>query len=400
MPGPTGKGWSASTINGNWQRGTGILNNALYVGEIVWNKVSYPLNPDTGMKVARVNPQSEWVIKAVPELQIIDRETWDAVQAKRLGVRESTAKFWQKQRPKYLFSGKLRCGCCGGAVTKISATHYGCSTARNKGDALCANRRTVSRADLEHTVLQVLKNRLMDPALVAEFCAEYAAHINRLRIKQNASLSGYRAELKKLDAREQQMVNAIMDGYASPKLKSEMDANLARQDELKRLIDGTAEAPVLLHPTMSERYRTEVVNLVAALNDDSKRHEATELIRSLIDNVVVTPSGLYAMTIDVHGDIAGILNVASPTNGRKDNEPDFRQIRLMLGASTAADSVKQGKVVGPEGSHLDFNRRAAGSHSDRSVPYLPSYDKKQVKVVELRGIEPLTSSLRTMRSPN
>jgi site-specific DNA recombinase len=32
VPGPRGKAWGPSTIHGNWQRGTGILNNELYVG--------------------------------------------------------------------------------------------------------------------------------------------------------------------------------------------------------------------------------------------------------------------------------------------------------------------------------------------------------------------------------
>ncbi|WP_051057213.1 recombinase family protein [Bradyrhizobium yuanmingense] len=42
VPAPTGAKWAATTIYGNWQRGSGILNNELYIGVRVWNKVSYP----------------------------------------------------------------------------------------------------------------------------------------------------------------------------------------------------------------------------------------------------------------------------------------------------------------------------------------------------------------------
>jgi site-specific DNA recombinase len=38
IPGPSGKAWGPSTINGNWRRGTGILNNELYIGRLVWNR--------------------------------------------------------------------------------------------------------------------------------------------------------------------------------------------------------------------------------------------------------------------------------------------------------------------------------------------------------------------------
>jgi len=38
IPGPAGITWGPSTIYGNWRRGTGILNNELYIGRLVWNR--------------------------------------------------------------------------------------------------------------------------------------------------------------------------------------------------------------------------------------------------------------------------------------------------------------------------------------------------------------------------
>ena len=52
-PARRGKGWGQSTIHGNCQRGTGILNNELYVGRLVWNRLHYVKNPDTGKRVSR-----------------------------------------------------------------------------------------------------------------------------------------------------------------------------------------------------------------------------------------------------------------------------------------------------------------------------------------------------------
>ena len=40
VPGPSGKGWGPSTIHGNPKRGTGILNNELYIGRLVWNRLT------------------------------------------------------------------------------------------------------------------------------------------------------------------------------------------------------------------------------------------------------------------------------------------------------------------------------------------------------------------------
>ncbi|WP_246648870.1 recombinase family protein [Bradyrhizobium lupini] len=83
VPGPQGAEWGPSTIHGNPKRGVGILNNELYVGRLVWNRLRYLKDPDTAKRVSRLNPESEWVIQEVPELRIVDRERWDAVKARQ-----------------------------------------------------------------------------------------------------------------------------------------------------------------------------------------------------------------------------------------------------------------------------------------------------------------------------
>ena len=37
---------------GGAKRGTGILNNELYIGRLVWNRLRYVKNPDSGKRVA------------------------------------------------------------------------------------------------------------------------------------------------------------------------------------------------------------------------------------------------------------------------------------------------------------------------------------------------------------
>ncbi len=70
IPGPRGT-WGASTIYGNHQRGTGILNNELYIGRLVWNRQRFIKDPNTGKRQARPNPQEEWVVEDVPDLRIV-----------------------------------------------------------------------------------------------------------------------------------------------------------------------------------------------------------------------------------------------------------------------------------------------------------------------------------------
>lgn len=71
IDGPRGKGWGMSTIYGNWRRGTGILNNELYVGQLIWNRQRFIKDPNTGKRQARMNPPEAWITEEVPDLRII-----------------------------------------------------------------------------------------------------------------------------------------------------------------------------------------------------------------------------------------------------------------------------------------------------------------------------------------
>jgi len=61
----------------------------LYVGKVVWNRSRKVLDPETGKRVIRVRPQSEWVWRDVPELRIIPDDLWQAVQARLDGQRHA-----------------------------------------------------------------------------------------------------------------------------------------------------------------------------------------------------------------------------------------------------------------------------------------------------------------------
>jgi hypothetical protein len=109
--GPGGSTWGPSTINGNRERGTGILNNELYIGRLVWNRQRYMKDPATGKRRSRPNPETDWVTTDVSDLRIVRQDLWDAVKSRQAGIARQTrpdskrTKFWELQRPRYLFSG-------------------------------------------------------------------------------------------------------------------------------------------------------------------------------------------------------------------------------------------------------------------------------------------------------
>ena len=66
VPGPHGREWRDTTIRGQPERGTGILNNAIYVGRLEWNRCSYVKDPETGKRRCPAKPAASWEIVDVP----------------------------------------------------------------------------------------------------------------------------------------------------------------------------------------------------------------------------------------------------------------------------------------------------------------------------------------------
>ena len=312
MAGPGGRSWGDTTIRGQRDRGTGLLNNELYVGRLVWNRCSYVKDPRTGKRLARPNPPDQWEVVEVPELRIIADDLWERVKARQKDVCFEIAKdadgnaLNRSHRRRYLFSGLLKCGICGGGYTIIGLERYGCATRRSKGT--CANDRTIKRRAIEERVLSGLEDRLMAPELVEAFVEEYRKETNRLAAAAEQGRFANERSLAAVERKIKSILKAVEDGMYNPSMKDRLTDLEARKAELGSTLAAPRPGPLRLHPNLPHVYRDKVANLVAALNDESIKAEAMELIRSLVDKVVLSPDGESPnLNAILHGDLATIL---------------------------------------------------------------------------------------------
>ncbi|MFT8809071.1 recombinase family protein [Gluconobacter sp.] len=316
VPGPQGREWGPSTIHGNRERGTGILNNEMYVGRLVWNRLRYLKDPDSGKRVSRLNPESEWVIQDVPELRIVEQDLWDAVKARQAETTFSQPErgneaLSERRRPRHLFAGLIRCGCCGGGYSMISKDLLGCSTARNKGT--CDNRLNIRRDALEASVLSGLRTHLMEPELFKEFCNEFTREVNRLRMELGADLPAMRNEIPRIDRELDKPLNLILasdDIEASKRVMKKMTTLEARKEELEQKVANTEEPPPLLHPNMAEIYQKRIASLHESLQAEETKTEAAERLRTLISQITLQPAD-GELAIILRGDLAAILQFAA-----------------------------------------------------------------------------------------
>lgn len=311
IPCPSGRTWGQSTINGNRKRGTGILNNELYIGKLVWNRLKMVKDPVSGKRVSRQNDPSAWIVQDVPDLRIIDQSLWEAAKARQKALDKMAPALWQTNRPQYLLSGLTKCGVCGGGFAKINSTHYGCSAAKNKGDSVCGNRRTIKRELLEEYVLSALQTRLMREELVSVFCAEYTKHINHLQSLQNAKRAALHSELAGARKERENLIQALKDGIPASMVKDDLKHASDKIAQLERTLSKQPEVKPFLHPAMASRFHQAVKDLKESINAQGSRSEASQALRELIEKIVLTPKDDgNGLRIDLHGHLAGILKMS------------------------------------------------------------------------------------------
>ena len=319
IPGPSGKPWGDTTIRGHVKRGTGLINNELYIGRLIWNRLRYIKDPSTGKRVSRLNPEHEWLIREIPELRIVDDRLWHAVRKRQTEIAEKYENVTEavrkhhkknrlsgKRRPQSLLSGLIVCGCCGGPYSLRGGGRFACSNHISKGT--CSNSRTIPREDLESRVLAGLKDRMMAPEVAAEAMRAYAEETNRLNRERRSNGDAWQAELAKVQKQIAEIVEAIADGMYHPSMKEKMTGLETRKAELLSLLaDAPEEKPDLL-PTAWSIYAKKVEKLTQALNRPAERQEAAQALRMLIEKIVLAPGperGEIHATL--HGELGHIL---------------------------------------------------------------------------------------------
>ena len=319
VPGSGGRVWIDTTIRGQGDRGTGLLNNTLYIGQLSWNRTSYVKNPATGRRVARVNKNADREITQVPELRIVDQALWDAVKARQEASRSTISDAEKATTPaggyraRFLLSGLLSCGCCGGGYTIIGKDRYGCATRRGKGT--CDNGRSISRQHIEARVLSGLRERMLTPELVQAAVSGFEKELaNHARLAGTERLQITR-ELEQIDRGLKRVMQAIEEGEWSETLKTRLKELEGKKASLTvRLKNLDAPAPARLHPNAAAIYRTKVADLQTALGGtDIHGIEAAAVLRQLIEKVVLTPDARApdGLQVDLFGDLATIFAMAS-----------------------------------------------------------------------------------------
>ncbi|MGP3699914.1 recombinase family protein, partial [Rhodobacter sp. NSM] len=315
---PSGGGWNDSTIRGNAKKRDGLLRNEAYVGVIVYGRNQFGRDPDTGNRISRPAEAEAIIYADRPELQIVPDELWNSVQG-RLDTTYAafagrTAPLNASHRAKYLLSGLVTCGCCGGGYTLVGRERYGCFNRKSKGPAICNNRRTISRGKLEGRVLARLRAGLLTPEMAARFASE-VARILRDEAEREPAGGAERltAELARLDATIERLLDRLEGCEPGEALVARLRTRETERERLRRELEEAQTArPAPSPPTSAElqaAWSGQVARMDALLAGTPQLVEANVALRDLLGAVIVQPDAeaVDGLRIEIRGDLGHLL---------------------------------------------------------------------------------------------
>ncbi|MER8405687.1 recombinase family protein [Mesorhizobium sp. M1307] len=325
IPPPRGRVWNASTINGNAQRGTGVLQNELYAGRLIWNKVRMVKDPDTGKRISRPNPRGEWQTVEVPDLAIISPELFEAARARKK-ARAVTHPSHQR-RPRHMLSGLLRCGACGAGMSsngkdKSRRIRIRCSAATENGT--CPDPKTFYLDTVENAVLNGLTAEMRHPDVIAQYVQTYHEERRRLAAETDAKRTRLERRLGELSREIDRLVNAIAKGHGDPAVLGPQSTAL--NEERKCIVAELDNVPaptdvIALHPAVLARYEEQLNQLQTGLAEGvvAGDSETAEAMRDLIETVTVfrDPSRIGGIEVEIAGRLTALLGEDAFPNGVK-----------------------------------------------------------------------------------
>ncbi len=282
VPTARGKTWAGTAIYGDVRRGIGILANPIYIGRQTWNRSHWVKHPDTGRRVRQERPPGEWITTEHPELAIIDRGTWEAVQA-RLGCNsKANPGAYRKpgRQPRHLLSGLLRCVACGAPLVVVDRYNYGCNVAKDRGT--CGSRLRVPKAAAERSILAGVKADLLSEEAFRLFQRAVTVTL-RQAAPDDTVVCRRLADAQRV---RDNVMQAIRAGIITPGTRAELERAEADVVALQAELDAAKRyEPAHVLPRAREVWKRAVANLEQHGRDIPAARESLREI--LGDSIVV-----------------------------------------------------------------------------------------------------------------
>ncbi len=290
-------GWAPSAI---WE----ILHRPRYRGMIVWNMYQTVYKGGTTKRVKR--QKEDWICREDLNLRIIPPELAHAVDDRiehnsRVYTNDPETGRLILGRPgymdcdsKYLLTGFMKCGICGGGLCAITRERkrtgvkfYGCTYHQKRGKAICSNNLEIRQETLDDVILKAI-NEVLDKQLIEEVIDEAFAQLKGGKTGGVDRFSAIEKELNLLETKIARIIDAIADGQPPEplvaRIKADEDRKKALLGELEILKLQKQKVVFLDEAKVKQDLRKRVKDMKGILS----RHpaQARQVLRKLLNGKI------------------------------------------------------------------------------------------------------------------
>ena len=318
----TGRGYTRR--GAEWQAASlsHMLKNRVYIGQTVYNKRS-------GNKT---NPPEEWIIRQTHE-PLVSEKDFEAVQKRYRPDYKQTG----SPSSRFLFTGLLRCGHCGKAMSIETATsktkrrynYYNCSGFK-KG-CNCISRR-ISAEKLDDYLLNIVVDKLLTQEVVSDFIGEaYRKYVEKRtnNAEQHKLLQQELTELRRRRNTLFELVESGLSGSDSRSLLERVAGYDEREQTLLIELDKLAGAPdvdAIPEIDVDSALRTLKTILLNTANEKKLRI----LLQSFIRKIDINPTEvvIHYNPERIINDSIGVHSTES-WHAQGESNPRYRRERAM-----------------------------------------------------------------------
>ena len=288
IPSPHSGKWGRSTLLGARGRGSGILRNRMYKGELVWNRNNSAKHPTTGIRHIRPNPKDTWIYCTCEDLRIIPDEQWMEAQhlIQKIWVSQRTL---HKNHPPIGFD--IYCSQCGDKTVRSTPIYVICPN--HKNTRICKETRKIN---INKARLAIYEQIALDPgtlwdewdALMLELQKDRPRHIREAEKERDE----YRDRLGRFIA-ALTSGNSELDLLRGPIMKHQSDL-----EDVEKKLASLEALPALITPN-KRKFKA----LIRAY-----RNEPEVLVRFLITSVTIDIDNEYTVR-ELNPDYQGIAEI-------------------------------------------------------------------------------------------
>jgi hypothetical protein len=289
-----------------------IVQNVRYTGLIRWNTSEWVKDPDTGRRIRRERPRSEWLEYHDKSLRIISDATFERAQQRARDRSNPDERLKCGGRPKYLLSGLLKCKECGSNYVLTSTTAYQCS---GKVGGACGNNVRIRRDVAEAKILDPVRQELLSPERVSRMAIEIEKSWKK-RIQELAERSTPE-EIQALDARIERLQERLSAGdpdLEPDELRLAIEAAQGKRQELADAQPAARHSAKILAalPDAAAAYRRQIEKGLEA--NPREANKARVILRDLLGPIQMCPGEDGSLWAEFDARPAALLKKAVGTS--------------------------------------------------------------------------------------